>query len=93
MNKYDISNKYEQVRKSLIHHSLIQINDNERIVIEECKDIILFDENTVKLRLSFGLITINGLDMQMKNYSDRGVIIKGKLHSIGFEENGKEIQE
>ena len=89
MNKYDISNKYEQIKKSLIHHSMIQINDNERLVIEECKDIVLFDENTIKLRLSFGTVTINGLEMKMKNFSDRGVIISGKLHSIGFEDNGK----
>ncbi len=90
MNKYDISNKYEQIKKSLIHHSMIQINDNERLVIEECKDIVLFDENTIKLRLSFGTVTINGLEMKMKNFSDRGVIISGKLHSIGFDDNGKE---
>ena len=89
MNKYDISNKYEQIKKSLIHHSMIQINDNERLVIEECKDIVLFDENTIKLRLSFGTVTINGLEMKMKNFSDRGVIISGKLHSIGFDDNGK----
>ncbi len=90
MNKYDISNKYEQIKKSLIHHSMIQINDNERLVIEECKDIVLFDENTIELRLSFGTVTINGLEMKMKNFSDRGVTISGKLHSIGFDDNGKE---
>ncbi len=87
MNKYDIANKYEQMKKTLIHHSMIQINDNNRILIEECKDIILFDENTIKLRLSFGTVTVTGLDMKMKNFSDRGVIISGSLHSIGFEDN------
>ena len=89
MNKYDLSEKYEKLKKTVFRHSLIQINDNNRIVIEECKDIILFDENTIKLRLSFGTMTINGLDMKMKNYSERGVVITGALHSIGFDSNVK----
>ncbi len=87
MNVYKLSEKYENAKRSLIHHSLIQISDNSRLTVEECKEVIMFDENTVKLRLSFGNITINGLDMKMKNFSDRGVIITGKLHSIGFDDN------
>lgn len=89
MNKYDLAEKYEQLKKSAFRHSLIQISDNNRIVIEDCRDIILFDENTIKLRLSFGTVTINGLDMKMKNFSERGVVITGALHSIGFDSNGK----
>lgn len=90
MNIYKLSEKYEKLKKGMIRHSFIQINDNGKLTVEECKKVILFDENTIKLELSFGCIEIVGLDLKMKNFSDRGVIITGKLHSIGFEENGKE---
>lgn len=90
MNIYSLSEKYDKLAGAAVRHSMIQIKDNEQILIEECKEVLLFDENTIRLRLSFGTVTINGLDMQMRNYSERGAIIKGKLHSIGFDDNGKE---
>ena len=87
MNIYRMSDKYEKIKNSVIRHSLIQISDNKKLTVEECKEVMMFDENTVKLQLSFGTITINGLDLKMRNFSDRGVIITGKLHSVGFDEN------
>ncbi|HBI51189.1 MAG TPA: hypothetical protein DDX72_00225 [Ruminococcaceae bacterium] len=90
MNIYDISEKYEKLKKSAISRSLIQIGDKGKITVEECKEILLFDENTVKMKLASCIVTVNGLDLRMKNFSDRGVIITGKLHSIGFDDNGRE---
>jgi len=90
MNIYGLSEKYDKLSKSVIRHSMIQIKDDRTLTAEECKEIILFDENTIKLRLAFGIVTVNGLDMKMRNFSERGVIIEGRLHSIGFDSNGKE---
>ncbi len=90
MNIYNISSKFEKLSESVIHHSMIQIKDDNAVIIEECKEVVLFDENTITLRLSFGTVTINGLDLKMRNFSDRGAIISGKLHSIGFDNKGKE---
>ena len=90
MNIYEVSGKFDKLKSSVIHHSMIQISDDRKILVEECKEVILFDENTIRLRLSFGTVTINGLDLKMNNFSDRGVIISGKLHSIGFDDNGKD---
>ncbi len=87
MNIYKLSGKYEKIKRSVIRHSLMQISDNSKLTVEECKEVLMFDENTVKLKLSFGTVTINGLDLKMRNFSDRGVIITGKLHSIGFDDN------
>ena len=90
MNIYDISDKYERLKRSTIHRSLIQISDKGTITVEECMEILLFDENTIRMKLASAVVTVNGLDLKMRNYSDRGVIITGRLHSIGFEVNGKE---
>ncbi|MBQ9383375.1 MAG: YabP/YqfC family sporulation protein [Ruminiclostridium sp.] len=91
MNIYDISERYERVKRSVIHHSLIQISDNGKLTVEECKEVVQFDENTVKLLLSFGTVTVTGLELKMRNFSDRGVIITGKLHSVGFDDSGKDM--
>ena len=89
MNIYDLSEKYDKLKRSVIHHSLIQISDNGKLTVEECKEVLLFDENTIKMRLSFGEITVTGLELKMRNFSDRGVIVTGKLHSVGFDDSGK----
>ena len=86
MNIYKMSQKYEDMKKGLIRHSLIQIYDNSKLTVEECKKVILFDENTIILELSFGNTEIVGLDLKMKNFSERGVVITGKLHSLKFTE-------
>lgn len=90
MNIYDASELFEKFRKRSVRHSLIQIYDNRRFIVEDCKEVLRFDENTICLRLAKSVITVTGLDLKMKNYSDRGVIITGNLHSIGFNDNGKE---
>lgn len=90
MNIYKLSQKYEDIKKGMIRHSLIQIYDDSKLTVEECKKVLLFDENTIILELFFGSIEIVGLDLKMKNFSDSGVIITGKLHSVKFEEKGKE---
>ena len=90
MNIHSLSEKYEKLKRSAVRHSLIQINDSGKMIVEECKEVLRFDENTIELRLAQGTVTVTGLDMKMKNFSDRGVIITGSLHSIGFDDSGKE---
>lgn len=90
MNIYDMSEKYERLKRASVRHSLIQISDSGRMTVEDCLEVLQFDENTIKLRLAKGTVTIVGLDMKMKNFSERGVMITGSLHSIGFDDNGKE---
>ena len=88
MNIYDLSEKFERLKRSAVRHSLIQIDDSRRMTVEECRGVLRFDENTVMLMLAKGTVTITGLDLKMKNFSEHGVIITGSLHSIGFEDNG-----
>ena len=87
MNIYSISSKYEKLKNESVRSSLIQITDDKRITVEECKEVLMFDENTIKLRLPKAVMTIIGLDLKMKNYSERGIIITGTVHSIGFDDS------
>ena len=87
MNIYDLSEMVEKLKHKTVKHLGIQISDNERLVTEECLGIELFDENTVKLRTAFGVMTVTGLDLRLNNFSDTGLLITGKLHSIEFDDN------
>ncbi len=86
MNFYDIINKYDNLLNNSKLHSVIQILNDESMVIENCRNIILFNENEIKLSLSKCDVVIVGLNLKMRNFSRTGVEISGKFHSIGFEE-------
>lgn len=86
MNYYDLANRYEKLKKSMNRHSSIEITDNRTIKVENCRSVEFFDENRIMLTLFDCCITITGLELEMSNYSYSSIYIKGKLHSIEFNE-------
>ncbi len=87
MSIYEIINKYDDLINNIKFHSSIQIIDNQKIMIENCKKIIAFNENEICLELIKNCIHIVGIDLKMKNYSRTGVEINGKIHSLKFLNN------
>ncbi len=86
MNIEYFINKFDELTNSMRHHSAIQIYDNTRANIEVCFGVLEFDENKIKLELAKSNVIITGFDMKLRNYNKNGIEIKGKIHSIDFEE-------
>lgn len=84
MNISDIAVKYEDFKKSFTKHSDIQITDNNHIVLDGCMRVIGYDENCIKLELPTVTATFVGMELCMNNFSTRGIVIKGRIHSITF---------
>lgn len=84
MSIYEIINKYDDLINNIRFHSSIQIIDDQKIVIENCKKIVEFNENEICLELIKNCVHIVGIDLKMKNYSRTGVEINGKIHSLKF---------
>jgi len=91
MNVYEIINRYESFSAKTKGHSFLQIKDDEYMVIESCRKIKKFDENTITLELAKCTISIVGLNLKMKNYNKETVEIRGKLHTINFEELNRKV--
>ena len=84
MNINELAKKYEDFKSGMIKHSEMQLTDNNELIVYGCKSIAKYDENYIKLGLaSFG-VSIDGLELKMSNFSNGGVIIRGKIHSITF---------
>ena len=90
MDRYYISRQYEKLKLMAVRHTSIQITDNKKIIVDDCRGVEMFDENTIVLGMSFGSVRINGLDLKMRNFSDHGVVITGQLHSIGFDAQSRQ---
>lgn len=86
MNINELINKYDELLNKSRRHSAIQLYDNTRMTVEVCLGIAEFDENRIRLELADSNVTITGLELKMKNYNRGGIEIKGKIHSIDFEE-------
>lgn len=87
MNIKRLADKYEQLKQDYVRHSYMQLTDNSELTIECCKGIIRYDENCIKLRTATNLLMIMGFELNMKNFSTEGVIVRGKISSLTFEEN------
>ena len=86
MNIKKLAAKYEQIRLDSHKHSYLQITDNRELTVECCKGIIRYDENCIKIRTAAGMLMIMGFELNMKNFSTEGVIVRGKISSLTFED-------
>lgn len=86
MNINYLIEKYDKFFNSSRKHSAIQIYDNKCISVEQCMGISEFDENRIRIELAASFLVVTGLELKMRNFSKYGVEIKGKIHSLDFEE-------
>ncbi len=71
-------------------HSYIQLLDSVELSVEGCSGILKYDENIIVMRLSKVNCTVTGLNLCVENFSMGCLTIKGKLHSVTFEDRGEQ---
>ncbi|MCL2108912.1 MAG: YabP/YqfC family sporulation protein [Oscillospiraceae bacterium] len=81
-----IAQKFDDMKSSAYKHSYMQITDNSEVVIDRCNGVIAYDENQIRLQLVNNALFITGQNMKMFNFSNEGVIVEGKIHSLEFGE-------
>ena len=62
----------------------ISITDNTEVIVENCKKILEYNDILIKIATSTVTFQIWGKDLVIKNYEDKGLIIKGIISSIEF---------
>lgn len=72
-------------KKKLYLNTNINITDNTRVEIENCRRIIEYNDIYVMLSTSTVTVKIWGSDLKISDYNMDGVIIDGKISSLEFE--------
>lgn len=72
------------IKKKLYLNSHINITDNTRLEIENCKKIMECNDVYIKLKTSSLMLTVYGKDLRISDYNRDGLIIKGVISSIEF---------
>ncbi len=82
MNKENKIKSY--FRKNLYLDTNISITDNTEVTVENCKKILEYNDIFIKVSTSTVTFQIWGKNLVIKNYEDKGLIIKGIISSIEF---------
>jgi sporulation protein YqfC len=72
-------------KKRLYLNTNINITDNTRIEIENCKRIIEYNDIFIRLKTSTVTVQIWGENLSVSDYNRAGVVIDGKITSVEFE--------
>ncbi len=85
MNVNNLAMKFESFKNIIKNHSYLSLEDNKSLSIEYVREVLLLEENVIKLRLAKNTVKIIGLDLSMTNFSYDGVKIFGSIESVTFE--------
>lgn len=66
----------------------LNLNDRRQLTMTGVTEVISFDENTVVLQTSLGLLTVQGEGLQLKTLSLEGgqVAVDGRITGFAYEE-------
>ena len=66
----------------------LQLNERESLTMTGVAEVVSFDENTVVLQTSLGLLVIQGQQLQLKNLTLEGgqVAVEGSIQALSYEE-------
>ena len=66
----------------------LQLNERESLTMTGVAEVVSFDENTVVLQTSLGLLVIQGQQLQLKNLTLDGgqVAVEGSIRALSYEE-------
>jgi sporulation protein YqfC len=78
---YEIQKK---ARKKLYFNTYIQIIDNEKAIVENCRHIAECSDVLVKLVTADFQIEIWGQSLTISDYNKENVIVNGRISSIEF---------
>lgn len=70
-----------------VPHNLA-LNGRNVLTMTGVSEVVNFDDNTVILRTSLGMLTVQGKDLKLKTLSETGgqVTIHGKVSVLSYEE-------
>ncbi len=85
MNVNKLAMKFENFKNVFKNHSYLSFEDNGTVSIEYVREVLLLEENVIKLRLAKNTVKIIGLELSMTNFSYDSVKIYGKIESVAFE--------
>ncbi len=68
----------------IVNEPKIELLGNREIVVEGCKGVVEYDENTIRLSLGESVLAICGDDLLIKSFDSDVAVISGNICGISF---------
>lgn len=62
--------------------SRMEINGSRSVNIEGCDGILEYDSDKIVMRLSDGVVTVNGEALELSRYGEKYIVINGKIKGV-----------
>lgn len=72
-------------KKRLYLNTYMNMTDNTRLEIENCRRIIEYNDIYIRLRTSTLTMQVWGKDLKISDYNTDGIVIEGTFSSVEFE--------
>ena len=63
----------------------IEINSNREVVIDGCRGIIDYSEESVRINVGNGSVTFSGKNLMIKTLTDKEAVIAGCISAVEFD--------
>lgn len=84
-NKINLVAEYNEfISKDITDGVHTEIFSNKKLIIENCKGIIDYEENYIKLKIKKGFLVLCGTEFVITSFEEEKIIIKGNIVSIEF---------
>ena len=85
-NKISRINRILEMPSEVVSHvPKMTILGFKKIMIENYKSILEYQDFFIRLSTSLGIININGINMKMEEMTQDDIIVEGEIDSIDFE--------
>ena len=74
----------DKTRRALYLNTNILMSDNRVLEIENCKNIIEFNDIYLKIQTCNMILEIWGKNLTINDFNTDGIIVKGEISSIEF---------
>ena len=64
--------------------SLVEIYGQERVLIENHRGIVCYEEHEIHVEVDFGVVIISGDKLSLRNMSKSRLIITGKICTVNL---------
>lgn len=61
-----------------------------RLIVEQHQGIHSYEESTIRLRTSCGLLTVEGAGLQISHYGPMDAVVTGEIARVVYDSGGKE---
>ncbi len=73
-----------QLSQVIVNEPKIEMSGNREIIIDGCKGVVEYSENSIKLNLGETVLTLSGNGLIINSFDSSIVVITGQISDISF---------